>query len=134
MAECTYAAREIDCKRLDTGWADTLASLSPRTMLIVPDFPPFFPVSKPQPIREHRNEWGKETEGQEVASYMYRSCPRSIGAVMGAKSSVCPKRHVLRTCNYEPRQRDFGLPTLVPLTSRLVTLQYSTLFNLSFGF
>jgi len=50
------AMREIDCKRLDTGWADTLASPSPRTMVIVPDFPPFFPVLRPLPIREHRNQ------------------------------------------------------------------------------
>ena len=70
--------------------ADTLASPNPSLMVIVPDFPPFFPVSRPQQIREHRHQWEKETEGKEVASYRSRTCTRSIGAVMGAKKHSLP--------------------------------------------
>ena len=76
---------------IDWSWmADTLASLNPSMMLIVPDLPPFLPHSRPQPIREHRDQLRKETEGKEVASYMSRTCTRSIGAVIGAKNTVFP--------------------------------------------
>lgn len=70
--------------------ADTLASPNPSMMVIVPDLPPFFPLSRPQPIREHRDQWGRETEGKEVATHRSRTCTRCIGAVMGAETQSSP--------------------------------------------
>jgi hypothetical protein len=96
--------------------ADTLASPNPSMMVIVPEFPPFFPLSRPQPTREHRDQWEKETEGKEVASNMSGTCSLSIGAVMGAETQSAPTeiRLGLHTIDLANESSAFSRSSLLP--------------------
>jgi hypothetical protein len=88
-------------------------------MVIVPGFPPFFPLSRPQAIREHRDQWGKETEGKEVTSYRSRTCTRSIGAVMEEETQSSPSdiQLGLQTIDLTNESSAFSRSSLSPLDS-----------------
>jgi hypothetical protein len=124
MDECdTYLARE-ECRngsnRLSAGWL-ILSHSNPSTMVIVPVFPPLFPLSRPQPIRELRDPDAKEIGGKEVFTYISWTCSQSM--VTAHKHSL---HLVSQTSDHRPstspiNNSAFSRSSLSPLTSRLST-------------
>ena len=51
--------------------ADTLACFNPNATVYMPDDTPFFPLSRPQPIRDHQVQWKGGTEAKGASTYMF---------------------------------------------------------------